>query len=145
MVYSSALNIKLDKPITLDVVFLTCYSFLDLFKKYYLEKGDDHRYYLGFRKEELIRYSLAGNAVRREGPFIPKEHYDKPGVFHVYSGLLKNYYSNHVYDPNEFIRKLFEIRDCRNDYIHGTKQKFKKQEVLLIIESLLPITHSISE
>lgn len=146
VIYSSANNIKINKSITLDVVFLSSYTFLDLFKKYYLEKGVDHRYYLGFRKEELIRYNLIDNDVVEEGPFIPREFYDKPGVFHVYSGLLKNYYNNQeIYDSNLFIRKFHKIRDYRNEYIHGTKQQFRKEEVLLITESLLPITHMISE
>ncbi len=146
VICSSAKSIKINKPITLDVVFLSCYTFLDLFKKYYLEKGDDHRYYLGFRKDELIRYNLIGNDVDEQGPFIPRDYSDKPGVFHVYSGLLKNYFNNQdIYDANTFIKKFHKIRDCRNDYIHGTKQQFRKEDVLLISESLLPITHSISE
>lgn len=146
VIYTGAKHIRLDRSITLDVVFLSCYTFLDIFRKYYLEKRDDHRYYLGFRQEELIRYNVIGNEVNNAGPFIPNEHYDKPGVFHVYSGLLKDYYNTlNIYDLNTFIKNFHKIRDYRNEYIHGTKQHFSKEEIMLITESLLPITHNICE
>ena len=146
VIYAGVENIKLGRSITLDAVFLSCYTFLDLFKKYYLFKGQDYRYYLGFRKEELIRYSVIGNIVQAGGAFIPIEHYEKPGIFHIYSGLLMDYFKNlSIYDLNTFISNFHKIRDFRNDYIHGSKQKFSKEEVMLIVKSLMPITHSICE
>lgn len=146
VISSSALNIKMDKDITLDVVFLSCYAFFDLFKKYYLAKDQDHRYYLGFRKEELMRYNIEDNTIKCRGPYIPDGHYDAPGVFHVYSGLLKDYFINqNDYDINLYIKEFHQIRNFRNDYIHGSKKKFTKEDLLLIVHALLPITHNICE
>ena len=135
----------LDRPITLDIVFLSCYTFIDIFKKYYLIQGKDYRYYLGHKKEELKRYNIFNNSVENQGIFIPNDSFDSPGIFHVYSGLLKDYYQANPYDINTAIKNFHKIREIRNQYIHGSLNEINKEHLINIVEALIPLTNKIIE
>ena len=146
VIYDSLKNVILSKPDTIDVVFLCCYNFIEAFKKYYLRQGSDCRYYLGYDDIDLMRYDINNIEVSKGVPFVPQEHYEKPGIFHVYVGLLKDYFHiSNEFDSNRYIIKCHSIRDLRNNYFHGDKKHFEVKELEIIIDLLLPLTNNIRE
>jgi CheY-like chemotaxis protein len=136
IIYSSISLINLKKQITLDIVFLTCYNFLELFKNYYLIYKKDYRYYLGFEDIDLIRYSVSGGTVESNGPFIANGKFDSPSWFALQAALFIDYFKVSVSPYFSDVVNLKRISDKRNDYIHSTKKSFDPAEIKLIIEAL---------
>lgn len=136
IIYSSISLINLKKQITLDIVFLTCYNFLELFKSYYLIYKKDYRYYLGFEDIDLLRYNVSGGIVGSDGPFIANGRFDSPSWFVIQAALFIDYFKVSVSPDFSEVVNLKRISDKRNDYIHSTKKSFDSAEVKLIIEAL---------
>lgn len=136
IIYSSISLINLKKQITLDIVFLTCYNFLELFKNYYLIYKKDYRYYLGVEDIDLIRYNVSGGTVESNGPFIANGRFDSPSWFVTQAALFIDYFKVSASPDFSEVVNLKRIADERNDYIHSEKKSFDPAEVKLIIEAL---------
>jgi DNA-binding NarL/FixJ family response regulator len=145
IIYSSISLINLKKQVTLDIVFLTCYNFLELFKNYYLIYKKDYRYYLGFEDIDLIRYNVSGGTVVSNGPFIANGRLDSPSWFVIQAALFIDYFKVSVSPDFSEVVNLRRISDKRNDYIHSTKKSFDPAEVKLIIEALSNACKQIKE
>ena len=145
IIYSSINLINLKKEITLDIVFLACYNFLELFKSYYLIYKKDYRYYLGFEDIDLIRYNVSGGKVKSNGPFIAKNRLDSPSWFVIQAALFIDYFKVSVSPDFSEVVHLKRISELRNDYIHSTKKSFDPAEVKLIIEALSNACKQIKE
>ncbi len=145
IIYSSISLVNLKKQVTLDIVFLTCYNFLELFKTYYLIYKRDYRYYLGFDDIDLIRYNVSGGTVESNGPFVAKGRFDSPSWFVIQAALIIDYFKVSVSPDFSEVVHLKRISDKRNDYIHSTKKMFDPSEVKLIIEALSNACKQIKE
>jgi CheY-like chemotaxis protein len=146
IITTSIEKIDLKRKITLDIVYLSCYNFLELFKEYYLKEGNDYRYYLGFEGIELNRFSISlnFNNIENQGCFVRNNLNDKPSWFNTISALFIDYFEVSLTPFNDVI-KLKRIANKRNEYIHGDKLSFDKNELLMIIEALDLATKKIKE
>lgn len=145
VIYNSLKFINLKKPVTLDIVFLSCYNFLELFKTYYLTFKKDYRYYLGFDEQELIRYAIASKRIISNGPFIANSKFDTPSWFITSAALFIDYFKISTILDNIEIVNLKIIAQERNDYIHSDKKHFESNELKLIFDSLYKACKSIRE
>lgn len=136
-------QVKSRFPISLDVVFLNCYNFLDVLKnQYVIEK--DYRFYLGIEEIPLHRYEYNQGSLSDIGEFIRNSGYDKPSWFQSMTGLLIDYFQ--VVDLNDdSIKTLWQIKNWRNKYIHEDKSHFSQSEVLKIVDLMVKLTSSMKE
>lgn len=137
----SANNIDLEDSMTLDVVYLNCFNFLEKFKHYYL-KLINNQFVLGIEEVEINRYSIRNG---NEGVFIKNNSYDNPSWFHTLSSLYIDYFEISLNTDDIAIKNLNKIKDFRNDYIHGSKAYFSKNNLLLILEICAEITDGMKE
>ena len=146
IITSSIEKIDLKRKITLDIVYLSCYNFLELFKEYYLKEGNDYRYYIGFEEIELNRFSISLNLnnIENQGGFVRNNLNDQPSWFNTIAALFIDYFEVSLSPFNDVI-KLKRIANKRNEYIHGDKLSFDKNELLMIIEALDLSTKKIKE
>ena len=145
IIRESGRQIKTYSSITLDVVFLNCYNFLEMLNKYYL-KEKDYRFHIGVESVELFRYSFneKGNALINEGEFVKNGKNDNPSWFQCVVGLLVDYFL--VMNKNDTeIKKIWEVKSWRNKYIHENKPHFSMTELLTIAQLLVKATSSIKE
>jgi CheY-like chemotaxis protein len=144
---SSISLINISKPATIDIVFLSCFNFLELFKTYYLnENKKDYRYYIGFEEEILISYNVPyrTNTLQNNGEWLPNEKMKKPTWFNTIAALFIDYLKVSS-DPFQEVIQLARIAEWRNDYIHNSKEHFTVNELKLIFSSLALITSKIKE
>ena len=126
---------------TLDVVFLNCFNFLEKFKNDYL-KLVDNQYVLGIEEMGINRYSIRdGN----KGAFVRLNTNDKPSWFHGLSSLFIDYFLISQNTEDGTIKNLNIVKNIRNDYIHGDKNHFSKNNLLMIIELCEKITSKMKE
>jgi CheY-like chemotaxis protein len=147
IIKSSLSLINFSKPATLDIVFLSCFNFLELFKTYYLnENKKDYRYYIGFENEVLISYNVLyrSNKLENNGEWLPNERMRKPTWFNTIAALFIDYFKVSS-DPFLEVIKLSKIAELRNDYIHNSKEHFTVEELKLIFSSLVLATSKIKE
>ncbi len=146
IIQSSISLINLSKSVTIDIVFLACYNFLELFKGYYLTFNKDYRYYLGFEEELLISYAVnnSKNEVIPNGEFIAKNKFDSPSWFVTLAGLFIHYFEVSK-PPFSEVVKLKRIADKRNSYIHSDKKSFDINELRLIFDTLKQACATIKE
>jgi hypothetical protein len=146
IIQSSISLINLSKSVTIDIVFLACYNFLELFKGYYLTFNNDYRYYLGFEEELLISYAVnnSTNEVTRNGEFVAKNKLDSPSWFVTLAGLFIHYFEVSK-PPFSEVVKLKRIAYERNSYIHSDKKYFDINELRLIFDALKQASAYIKE
>jgi len=145
MIVSSGKKIDIYEPMTLDVVFLNCFNFLEKFKNHYL-KEINYKIVLGEEEEEINRYSYSykRNQINNEGKFIRINKNDNPSWFNVLTGLFIDYFKiANIMD--EVVLKLYRTKEERNDYVHGDKMKFDQNEVLMILNICEKITSKLKE
>lgn len=146
IINTSVEKIDLKSSITLDIVYLSCYNFLELFKEYYLKEKSDYRYYLGFEEIQLRRFYITANQdiVNNEGSFIRNNSDDQPSWFNTIAALFIDYFEVSETPYHEVI-KLKRISKKRNEYIHGDKLFFDQNEILMIMNTLVLATEKIKE
>lgn len=130
-------------PSTLDVVFLNCYNYLELYKTHYLSIMDN-RYVLGIDEIELNRYTPERNQVYNDGVYIPENSNDKPSWFNALAGVVVDYFELCEVDGSS-ISDLLKIKNARNIFIHGKKAHFNVSELKLISEIMLELSKSMKE
>ncbi|MEM5540376.1 response regulator [Olleya sp. AS48] len=143
LVLKAANKISLIDSSTIDIVFLNCYNFLELFKNYYLRELD-YNFILGIEEIEMNRYKFFQGEVINEGQFNRINRNDNPSWFQTLTGILIDYFSVSKNDDREIIN-LNKIKDKRNYYIHGKKQSFDQNELLMIIDLMIIITKKMKE
>lgn len=139
-------NIELDNSMTLDIVFLNCYNFLEKFKNYYLREVG-YQIVLGEEEVQMKRYSMKKNKISSfidEGPFIRNNKYDNPSWFNVQVGLYLDYFQLNK-QMNTFIAKFYKVKEARNSYIHKGKKSFTKEELFEVFDLCLVMTSSMRE
>lgn len=143
LIEEAAKNINPKFSITLDVVFLNCYNFIERFKIYYL-KEINFRYYIGIEEIELNRYEYVNNKIIKIGPFARNGANDKPSWFQSIVGILIDYFR--TIDVNHLaIQNLHEIKNARNNYIHEKKLSFSKSDLNKILGIMMTLTSFIKE
>lgn len=136
-------EVKSRKSISLDVVFLNCYNFLDLVKSQYITEKD-YRFYIGIEETPLHRYDHDRGAFSDLGEFIKESHYDKPSWFQSMAGLLIDYFQVVTLNADS-IQTLWQIKNWRNKYIHEGKSHFSQSELLSIVHLMVKLTSSMKE
>ncbi len=146
VICSSIGKIDLQKKITLDIVFLACYNFLELFKDYYLKEGWDYRFYLGHDELQLKRYKFSGNfaSITHQEEFVRNNSNDSPSWFITMAGLFIDYFGV-SHPPHDAVARLKKISEKRNDYIHGDKLFFEPTELVMILSILELGTKNVKE
>lgn len=136
-------TVKTSPSISLDVVFLNCYNFLDLLRRQYIVEND-FRFYIGIEESSLHRYDYNHGVFSDLGDFIKESHYDKPSWFQSMAGLLIDYFEVVGLNDNS-IKDFWKVKNWRNAYIHEDRAPFSKSEVLKIVDLMVKITSSMKE
>lgn len=142
IIEESANKFDLNMSSSLDVVFLNCYNFLEKFKLHYLKEVGGV-VVLGFDEIEVKRYSFTGR-LNDEGIFIRNNFYDNPSFFQVIISMLVEYFAI-VNANNNAITKVYEIKEARNNYMHGSKSNFEIDELTDIITICKIITINLKD
>jgi CheY-like chemotaxis protein len=147
IIKSSLSLIKITEVASIDITFLSCFNFLELFKNYYLkENKKDYRYYIGLEEELLMGYNIAYRSKKLDssGEWLPNEKIKRPTWFNSIAALFIDYFKVSS-DPHPEVIRLARISEMRNDYIHNSKEHFSIEELKLIFSSLLVATMKIKE
>jgi CheY-like chemotaxis protein len=143
LIYKSTQLINLKEPSTLDIVFLSCYNFLEEFKNYYVNEAN-YKMIIGIDQFEMNRYSCYKGKITNNGPFVRNDRYDNPSWFNSLAGIFLDYFE--VCELNDaLIIDLLSVKDNRNYYIHGAKKKFNEMELKMIINLMIKITAKMKE
>lgn len=143
LIKSLALKINLKDSMTLDVVFLNCYNFLEKFKHHYLRE-ENYQIVLGFEEVEMNRYSVNRGIVTNCGRFIRDNRNDSPSWFNCLAGLFIDYFGIANLNDEE-IKRLNKVKNLRNDYIHSSKEHFENDELLMILDLCANATSGVKE
>jgi CheY-like chemotaxis protein len=141
----SIVNADLKRSVTLDLVFLSCFNFLELFKGYYIKFESDQSYYLGIDQTELNRYYVLKGELFTDGKFVPKDSWDTPSWFCSISALLIDYFKIATEPGFKEIYCLDRVAKKRNNYIHSDKNSFDINEVKMIFNLLMISCKNIRE
>lgn len=133
-------NIDLKNKMSLDVVFLSCYNFMEKFKEFYFRKDKkDHKYYIGEENEEAKNYYFDKN-----NQFIEEEHIQELTWFSAMANLFIDYFQ--ICDKgSSTIEDLNKVKDKRNKYIHEKKPYFDENELLLMFSLCKEITTNLKD
>jgi CheY-like chemotaxis protein len=136
-------NIDLDDSMTLDIVFLNCYNFLEKFNKYYI-KYKENQFVLGIDEVEMNRYKYVSGGVLNEGRFIRNTYNDSPSWFQGMIGIYLDYFKNSDLESRE-VNIINTLKNLRNDYIHGKKKQFNQKELGKIFDLMIDLTAVMKE
>jgi CheY-like chemotaxis protein len=136
--------IELKRKSTLDIVFLSCYNFLEQFKNDYYLNYVDNQYVLGIEEEEMNEYYPSRDGIVSKGKFIPENRNHKPSWFNTISALFIDYFCICGMTDDKVL-KLNRIKDKRNNYIHNNKNHFDQNEIIMIVEVIENITSKMKE
>lgn len=142
VIESAAKKIDLNDSMTMDIIFLNCYNFLEKFKHFYLHQVDNH-FVLGVEEIEMNRYRYFAGQIANEGKFIRNNINDSPSWFNTLTGILIDYF--YTPENDKVIKDLNKIKEKRNEYIHGHKSSFDRNELLLILNICELITYNLRE
>ncbi|MEC3876483.1 response regulator [Chryseobacterium salviniae] len=143
IVCTASKNVNIKDSLTLDIIFLTCYNFLEKFKNFYL-KEIDNQFVLGIDEIEMNRYNYQKNKITNCGKFMRESINDSPTWFHTLAGLFIDYFLIcHIDDKT--INDLSIVKNMRNDYVHNGKNRFEKDDILLILSLCEKITAKLKE
>lgn len=147
MLETSMLSIDLKSSSTLDIVFLSCFNFLEKFKDYYLKKHPNGHYLMGLDEVKLIQYELddrtTGIKFRPSRNLYVTKKYG-PSWFQFICGLLVDYLKVCTISHST-IREAWDVKEWRNDYIHNKKPAFEQTEVLTILDLCLKTVGKLKE
>jgi len=135
---SAVMLINLNRPATIDIAFLSAYTFLEFFKSHYEYQGNnDFRFYLGYDRKVMKRYSVNWNTgrVRENGEFMLEPGERKSSWFNTMAALFADYFSVSK-DPHPHLVSLSDISRWRNGYIHEGRGSFSPAELELIMEMM---------
>jgi len=136
-------NVNLADTMTLDIIFLNCYNFIEKFNKYYITYTD-YQYLIGIDEVELKRYYSDPKVASHDGRFIPKDRYDKPSWFQCVMGIYVDYFGNFNF-KSSIINIIYSTKQSRNNYIHNKKEKFTLKELTKIFDLMIVLTTKMKE
>jgi DNA-binding NarL/FixJ family response regulator len=136
-------NINNKNTLTIDIVFLNCYNFLEKFKHFYL-KEKNGQFSLGSSDLKMKRYSFFEGRAEDKGTFFRISQNDDPSWFNVLSSLYIDYFQISNIDSVD-IKYLNRIKEKRNKYIHESKTNFDSNELLMILSMCELFTKNMSE
>jgi CheY-like chemotaxis protein len=139
IIRASSKSIDLKETITLDVIFLNCFNFLEKFNRHYIH-FESNQFLIGINDVPMNRYQKQGN----DGPFMRINSNDKPSWYQSLCGIAVDYFQISSFESKE-IKKLWSIKELRNKYIHGNKNIFNKDEILMILRTCLFFTTNLKE
>ncbi len=123
--------IDIERPVTIDISFLSFYNFLELFKKYYLKYSDaDNEFQIGFEKETMYEYKLNRNKLIKGDRLIKETSYFDPSLPFFLVSLFIDYFE--IDDSFSKSISVINLSKARNNYFHGTKKNFTIEELQLI-------------
>lgn len=137
--------IDVERPVTIDISFLSFYNFLELFKKYYLKYSDkDYRYQIGYEDTIMYEYKLNGNKLIKTEPFIKKSSSFDPSLSFFLVALFIDYFEidNAPYAKS---KSIIELGNSRNNYFHGTKINFTVDELQSITQLIYEACSKLKE
>jgi CheY-like chemotaxis protein len=148
LIENSVKNIELDDSMTLDIVFLNCYNFLEKFKNHYLREIG-YKIVLGDNEIEMNRYNHDFNGANsgrllNKGKFVRNNKDDNPSWFNCMVGLFVDYFELVEIDSIE-IKNLNKMKDNRNNYIHNNKSSFTKKDLIMVIDLCVMTTSGMKE
>jgi CheY-like chemotaxis protein len=143
LIGESGKGIKPNMPITIDVVFLNIYNFIEKYKNFYLV-DKDHKFYLGLEEIDLRRYRYTSNNIIDGGIFFRSSSNDYPSWYQCIVGILVDYFQVLTLEDKE-LEKVWLIKDWRNSYIHNDKSFFSASELLNITRLMVLITSRMKE
>jgi len=143
VIYASVCKIDIRSSITLDMVFLSCYNFLELYKDYYLHEDEHYRMHLGNEEIPLKKYYIKDNeAIGNE--FVRNAQHESPSTYNALAALFIDYFKVSE-SPYDEVKDLNKISKLRNEYIHGNKHCFHTDELELIMRALRAATQNLKE
>ena len=144
IIFEGAKMIDLSKKSTLDIVFLSCFNFLEQFKHNYYLNFIDNQYVLGIDEIEMNEYYPGKGGIINNGKFIPENSNHKPSWFNTMSSLFIDYFEI-CYAKDNLIKNLNLIKNNRNDFIHNKKEHFSQENLKLIIDLIFVVTKEMKE
>jgi hypothetical protein len=136
-------SINIKNSLTLDIVFLNCYNFLEKFKHFYIQEKNG-KFFLGNSDVKMNRYSFFEGRIEDNGIFVRISKNDDPSWFNVLTSLYIDYFHISTIDCDD-IKYLNRIKDKRNKYIHENKSNFDSNELLMIFSMIELFTQNIRE
>lgn len=133
-------NVDLKNKMSLDIVFLGCYNFMEKFKEFYFrEDKKDYKYYIGVDNEDAKNYYFD-----RNNQFIEDKYIKELTWFCAMTNLFVDYFK--ICDKDDStIRDLDKAKEKRNKYIHEGKLYFDEKELRLIFDLCKKITSELKE
>lgn len=140
---SSLILINIERPVTVDIAFLSFYNFLELFKKYYL-KYENYKYRIGHEEVVMYRYELKGRTLFKGEAYIKEHSSFDAGLSFFLTALFIDYLE---IDDQNFSKSIsiIDLSDARNNYFHGTKKNFTVKELQLITQLIYEACSNIKE
>ncbi len=135
---------QMDKN-SIDITFISCFNVFEILKNKFLNENKFYKYTLGNEEGDVYKIEESNkrnNVHRMQNPVLinslfKQNHdiirpslYDFIGSFLIYIGVSKP----HIKDG--LLVSLWNIVDWRNDFIHGTKPHFSKDELMTIVDML---------
>jgi CheY-like chemotaxis protein len=147
VIFNCLRQIDLNNYVSIDITYLACFNYFELFKNYYLNFNKDFRYYLGCEEVELYIYEVDREykTVTNKGLFVAIKSMDRPSWFNVISGLFVDYFKITPHFEDEVILNLKRVSDWRNNYIHNKKEHFDLMELEMIFNLLFKFCENIKD
>lgn len=145
VICSSLKTIDVKITTSIDIAFLACYNFLEIFKTYYVIEDIDYRFYLGLDRTQLYRYDFDKYRFEGKAEYIQSKKGDKPTWFHICAALFIDYFKISKSPYNNEITILKKLSLARNKYIHNTKIAFTIVELEWVVDSMLLACKKIRE
>lgn len=129
-------KIDLKVKMSMDIVFLSAYNFLEHFKNYYFKYDNkDYRYYIGEKKEDVNNYYFD-----RQNKFIKNKDVIKDLTWFCAMANLFIDYFEICSQEDKKVEYLNKVKDKRNNYIHEDKSFFDEKEIIMILSLCKEIT-----
>lgn len=129
-------KIDLKVKMSMDIVFLSAYNFLEHFKNYYFKYDNkDYRYYIGEKKEDVNNYYFD-----RQNKFIKNKDVIKDLTWFCAMANLFIDYFEICSQEDKKVEYLNKVKDKRNKYIHENKEFFDEKEVIMVLSLCENIT-----
>ncbi|CEN44432.1 response regulator [Capnocytophaga canis] len=129
-------KIDLKVKMSMDIVFLSAYNFLEHFKNYYFKYDNkDYRYYIGEKKEDVNNYYFD-----RQNKFIKNKDVIKDLTWFCAMANLFIDYFEICSQEDKKVEYLNKVKDKRNNYIHEDKSFFDEKEVIMVLSLCENIT-----
>lgn len=136
-------KINLKDNSSMDMVFLSCFNILELFKNHYLSYNN-YTPVLGINEIEMSRYYVSNDRLENDGKYIRNNTREDPSLFQTLAGIFNDYFFNSENVDSE-IMNLHKMKTDRNNYIHGTKGSFDQHDLLTILDLIVKITNGMKE